>query len=354
MTVYINKVFFIFLLLFYSFFLFAQKEDIKNTNILKEIVYTLASDSMLGRAAGSEGEERAENYLVSYYKKIGLVALNDSYIKKFKFPKDSTHTASAMNVIGMLDNKAPSTIVIGAHYDHIGMGGPKSRSLTSNKIHNGADDNASGVAMMLMLAEHLKKSKIKNQKSDKFNYLFIAFSAHEDGLYGSQAFVDEKIYDLSKVKLFLNLDMVGRLDTINPMLKVMRNDHEKYLDSILYKLTKDEFNLIITEDKTQTDASAFINNNIPSVSFTTGIHDDYHKISDDSEKINYYGMNEITKYIRRVIASFESYKLKIIPATRNIIERPEPYAKMPEVKIDENANPNIDKKILENEMKINN
>ncbi|MBI4649418.1 MAG: M28 family peptidase [Bacteroidia bacterium] len=139
-------------------------------------------------------------------------------------------------------------------------------------MHNGADDNASGVAIMLVLAEQLKKPEFK-----EYNYLFIAFSAHEDGLYGSEAFVTEKEYDLTKVKLMLNFDMVGQLDTINPILKVMKNNSEKYLDSILYKLTKNEFNLIITEDNKLTDATVFINNNIPCITFTTGTHDDYHK-----------------------------------------------------------------------------
>lgn len=273
--------------------LFAQ--DNKDIEKLKEIIYTLADDSMLGRAAGSEGEERAKNYLVNYFKKIGLT---NTYIQEFTFPKDSIHIDTAYNLIGLIDNKADSTIIIGAHYDHLGMGGAKSRSLTSNKVHNGADDNASGVAMMLMLAEHLKTSNIKHQTSKKFNYLFIAFSAHEDGLYGSEAFVTEKKYDLNKIKLMLNFDMIGRLDTKNPVLKVMRNSDENCLDSSLNNSVGKSFHLNITGDNINlTDAGIFIKNNIPSISFTTGMHDDYHKISDDAEKINYEGMNEITKYI---------------------------------------------------------
>lgn len=292
---YIRSIFLISIINIPCLFVFSQNIENVSVDRIKQIVYTLASDSMQGRAAGSEGEERAKNYLVSYYKKIGLVALNGSYIEKFMFPKDSTHTASAMNVIGMLDNKAPSTIVIGAHYDHIGMGGPKSRSLTSNKIHNGADDNASGVAMMLMLAEYLKTS-------NKFNYLFIAFSAHEDGLYGSKAFVAENKYDLSKIKLMLNFDMVGRLDTANPILKAVRSEKDIYLDSLLNCVSHNKFQLKINKSNiSRTDASVFTNNNIPAITFTTGTHDDYHKVSDDAEKINYNGLYEIFEYFNLLL-----------------------------------------------------
>ncbi|MBU0489307.1 MAG: M28 family peptidase, partial [Bacteroidetes bacterium] len=111
---------------------------------LKEIVYTLAADSMLGRAAGSEGELIARKYLLSCFHKMDLAPISKTYIQEFTFPKDSANLDTAYNVYGYIDNNADSTIVIGAHYDHIGFGGPKSRSLTSNKIHSGADDNASG------------------------------------------------------------------------------------------------------------------------------------------------------------------------------------------------------------------
>ncbi len=263
---------------------------------LKTIVYTIAADSMQGREAGTAGEAKARNYILACYEKIGLKPFHNSYTQKFSFPKDSSHTDTATNIIGMIDNKADSTIIIGAHYDHIGMGGPKSRSLTSNKIHPGADDNASGVAMMLELAEHFKMSKNK-----KFNYLFIAFSAEEEGLYGSQAFVNDKNYKSLKVKLMLNLVMVGRLDKQRPLLKAMRDNRDNHFDSLLNKHT-DKFSITITDENLNfTDAGAFSKNKVPAVSFTTGLHDDYHKTSDTADKINYDGMLVITTYIENFI-----------------------------------------------------
>lgn len=278
-------------------FYFAYSQNKKDIEKLKKITYTLADDSMLGRAAGSEGEEKAKRYLLNYYTEVGLSPVKSSFTQEFIFPIDSTLTDTTYNLIGFIDNKTDSTIIIGAHYDHIGMGGAKSRSLTGNKIHNGADDNASGVAIMLSLAEYLKKAGSK-----KFNYLFIAFSGHEDGLYGSEAFVTEVKYDLNKVKLMLNFDMVGRLDTVNPMLRIIRREKDDYLDSMLIQTKPEAIQLRFTEDNiNHTDCSAFIKNNIPAITFSTGIHDDYHKVSDDAEKINYDGMYLIAEYIGKFI-----------------------------------------------------
>lgn len=276
-------------LLFFSVF----SQSYKNCEKFKTIISTLADDSMQGRSAGTEGAEKAEKYLVNYYKKIGLKTIQGTYIQKFAFPKDSSHIDTAMNINGMIDNKADLTIVIGAHYDHLGTGGPKSRSLTTKKIHDGADDNASGVAMMLMLAEQLKKSGNK-----KFNYLFVAFSAHEDGLYGSESFVNEKIIDLNKIKLMLNFDMVGRLDVTAPIFKATKNEKDFYLDTLLNTTDHPNFEVKIADDNlSKSDASVFDKNNISTITFSTGMHDDYHKVSDTAEKINYEGMNRISEYL---------------------------------------------------------
>ncbi|MGP8214702.1 MAG: M28 family peptidase [Bacteroidia bacterium] len=267
----------------------------------KKIVYTLANDSMLGRAAGSLGEVRAKNYLVSCYKKTGLKTLNGTYIQKFTFPKDSTHTDTAMNIIGIIDNKGDSTIIIGAHYDHLGMGGPKSRSLTSKKIHPGADDNASGVAALLLLAEYFSSPSVKLEGAGKYNYVFIAFSAEEEGLYGSRAYV-ASMKKTDKVKLMINLVMVGRLDKERPVLKIMHSVKDSCYDSLLAKLTGNAFQLHLShENINYTDAGAFVKNNIPALSFTTGMHDDYHKTTDVAEKINYEGINSVTNYIENFI-----------------------------------------------------
>jgi len=274
-------------------------QSYKNIEKFKSIVYTLADDSMQGREAGSEGEKKAKKFLVEYYKTIGLKTINGSYIQEFTFPKDSSLIDTAYNLVGYINNNADSTIIIGAHYDHLGLGGPKSRSLTNKKIHPGADDNASGVALMLVLAEQIKKSL-----NIKFNYVFIAFSAHEDGLYGSKAYVSKKENNLSKIKLMLNFDMVGRLNIAYPILKVTRRAKDMYFDSVLNNITHKNFQLNVSEDSLlESDATAFKNHNIPILTISTGIHDDYHKVSDITGKINFDGMYDILIYFNRFIKS---------------------------------------------------
>jgi aminopeptidase-like protein len=294
-----KSVLFIGVLNFSFLFTSSQSKENESKDKLMKIVYTLSADSMLGRAAGSLGEGKAKKYLMEYFKHTGLTALNGSYIQSFTFSKDSVTNDSASNIVGLIDNKKDSTIIIGAHYDHIGFGGPKSRSFTHNKIHNGADDNASGVAVMLILAEQLNKSTKK-----KYNYLFIAFSAHENGLYGSKDFITKKTFNLNKVKLMLNLDMVGRLDIINPILKVIKKDENNYLDTLLNKVTNRQFKVTITADNIdRTDAAVFTQNKVSAISITTGIHDDYHKTTDDADKINYNGMYLIMEYLKNIISA---------------------------------------------------
>lgn len=277
-------------------------QNSKNDDIekFKRSINILAADSMLGRAAGSEGEEKAQKYILNYFSAIGLSPLDNSCVHEFSFPIDSLHLDTAYNLVGFINNQTDSTIIIGAHYDHIGYGGPKSRSLTSNKIHNGADDNASGVAIMLMLAEYLK-----NDRNREYNYLFIAFSAHEEGLYGSTSFVNNQLYNLSKIKLMLNFDMVGRLDAANPMLRIMRREKDNYLDSVLVQAKPEALQLRFTDENINyTDCLAFIKNDVTAITFSTGIHNDYHKVSDDAEKINYEGMHLIAEYLCNFISNY--------------------------------------------------
>jgi hypothetical protein len=206
------------------------------------------------------------------------------------------------NVIGFLDNKAKNTIVIGAHYDHIGWGEENSAYKGEKAIHNGADDNASGVAVMFEIANRLRKSK----KAKNNNYLFIAFSGEEKGLYGSSSFVKDPSIDLNSVNYMINLDMVGRL---NPTEKLL------YINAVgTSPLWKDILNNVQTSIKIKTsdpgigpsDHTSFYLQNIPVLHFFTGLHSDYHKPSDDADKLNYEGAAEISDYIVKLIETADS------------------------------------------------
>lgn len=203
------------------------------------------------------------------------------------------------NVIGFIDNEAENTIIIGAHYDHLGWG-EDGGSLYKGKpaIHNGADDNASGVSTIIELARKLKNSKATNN-----NYLFIAFSAEEVGLIGSKSFLLNPTLDLSKVNYMINLDMVGRLDknsknisiggvgTSPVFLELIKNGEEKGLNIIVKK-----------SGMGPSDHASFYMKDIPVLFMFTGTHSDYHKPSDDSWKLNYKGMNTILNYSFNLIS----------------------------------------------------
>jgi aminopeptidase YwaD len=198
--------------------------------------------------------------------------------------------AEAHNVIGFIDNKKSKTIVIGAHQDHLGyneFGG--SRDPKSGKIHNGADDNASGVAMMLQLMRKIKKTK----KYKKANYLFIAFSGEEQGLLGSNHFVKNPTIDLKSIKYMLNFDMVGRLDSNKKTLMIYgigtSPEWKKGLDKIKSDTTV--LKIKTTESGTgSSDYTSFYYHNIPVLHYFSGQHGDYHKPTDDEHLINYEGM----------------------------------------------------------------
>jgi len=177
----------------------ACKQEYKPENKIKEDVVFLSDDKLEGRQTGSEGEKAAANYISKRFKDIGLEPKGtDGYLQEFTFtPKKDPHskaeftetssdgTITGRNVLGYIDNDAPQTIVIGAHYDHLGYneyGGSLYRG-EEKQIHNGADDNASGVAVLLNLASKLKESNKGN------NYLFMTFSGEEMGLLGSNYFV---------------------------------------------------------------------------------------------------------------------------------------------------------------------
>ena len=201
--------------------------------------------------------------------------------------------ATAHNVIGMIDNHQAKTIVIGAHQDHLGyneFGG--SREPKSGQIHNGADDNASGVSMMLALAKHLKK----NKKMRQHNYVFIAFSGEEQGLLGSNHFVKHPSIDLQSVMYMLNYDMVGRLDSIKKTLMVYGVGTSPNWKTALSQIKTDSTQIKIktTESGTgSSDHTSFYYANIPVLHFFTGQHHDYHTPLDDENKINYSGMLQV-------------------------------------------------------------
>lgn len=295
----------------------AQK--IEEDQIKKHIQY-LADDKLKGRQTGSEGERMAMEYIQKEFKKLKLAPYGDDKSFQQPFPfKGGVHgtgtEGTAHNVVAFLDNQADHTIVIGAHFDHLGMG-ENGSSLDANpqgKIHNGADDNASGVAGVLELARYFKTNKVKESS----NFLFICFSGEELGLYGSKYFTEKPTLDLSKVNYMINMDMIGRLNPTTKSISVSGSGTSPVWEPMLKNMNT---TLAVKTDSAgvgPSDHTSFYLKNIPVLHFFTGSHSDYHKPSDDWDKINYAGEKEVLELVVAVIEKLNDQpKLAFLP-TKN-------------------------------------
>ena len=295
----------------------AQQIDVKK---IQEHIKVLSSDSLEGRGTGTAGEKLALSYIQNQFRQMGLEPKGDNklFTQKFSFKSGVHATGSegtAYNVVGYLDNKAANTIIVGAHYDHLGLG-QESGSLDANpkgKIHNGADDNASGTAGVIELARYFQTNKVK----EKNNLLFICFSGEELGLYGSKYFTDNPSIDLIKTDFMINMDMIGRLDEKNG-LQVSGSGTSAVWESALKKLSTPE--VPIKTDSSgmgPSDHTSFYLKNIPVLHFFTGSHSDYHKPTDDWEKINYDGEVKVLNIIIKLIEAVDNEPKLAFLTTKN-------------------------------------
>ena len=300
------------------------KEEAPISVSIEEDVRFLASDSLQGRATGTTAELKAAEYLKqrmedmeiqpkgnagTYFQTFTFADERDPH-KEIEYVSASDSTTTGTNVIGYIDNNAENTVVIGAHYDHLGYGGQGSLHRGEEAIHNGADDNASGVSVMLQLADRLKDSIPGS------NYLFMAFSGEELGLLGSNYFVKNPTIDLEKVNYMINLDMVGRLRP-DSTLSISGTGTAKRWNQTL-NANNSDFNLVLKESGVgPSDHTSFYLQDIPVLHFFTGQHEDYHKPSDDFDKLNYDGMERITSYIYDVISDLDGSTKLTFQRTKN-------------------------------------
>ncbi len=280
---------------------------------LVEDIYFLASDNLEGREIGSAGEEEAAEYLAERFEQLGMLPRGtEGYFQEFSVkPSNNPHEEARIgesgdsaiigrNVIGFFDNRSENTVIIGAHFDHLGYGdvGSLYRG-DSAAIHNGADDNASGTAALLRIAEELKKKNTGN------NYLFIAFSGEEKGLWGSNYFSKNPTIDLESVNYMINMDMVGRLNEENT-LAINGTGTSPLWEEAFAGINADSLNLVKKESGVgPSDHTSFYLRDIPVLHFFTGQHEDYHKPTDDADKINYTGILAVTDYILAVIQELD-------------------------------------------------
>ncbi len=279
-------------------FLAAQNTPLQHN--LKQHISFLASDSLHGRMTGTVDERNAAAYIIAQFKSYGIPNAKGNfdeqkYLQAFEYnPHIDTvrDHISGNNVVAYINNHAANTIVIGAHYDHLGWGdSTHSLYVGPPAIHHGADDNASGVATIIELARMLKQGGLKSN-----NYVFIAFSGEELGLYGSKWFVTHSTVKLEDVDYMLNYDMVGRLDSTSHTLIVNGVGTSPTWKDAIEKIHT-PLHIKTTESGVgPSDQTSFYLKNIPVLFFFTGQHKDYHKPSDVESKINYAGMEDVVNY----------------------------------------------------------
>ncbi|MBK7751183.1 MAG: M28 family peptidase [Flavobacteriales bacterium] len=207
-------------------------------------------------------------------------------------------TMTGRNVVGLLDNGKENVVVIGAHFDHLGFGDEGSLHRGEPAIHNGADDNASGIAVMLQLARDLAEM----DEARANDYLFIAFSGEEKGLFGSNYWTKHPTLPIATLNYMINLDMVGRLDTAGGI-----GINGVGTSPTWEEVTRVQAGSLHVKSTVSgigpSDHTSFYLQGVPAIHFFTGAHADYHKPSDDEALINYPGMLRVTRFIESLITT---------------------------------------------------
>jgi hypothetical protein len=244
----------------------------------------LASPGLRGREAGSEGELQAASYIQKRFDDLGLeVRIQEFDAHAGIFVRNIIGILSARpSVQGIVSGRSGEAVVIGAHFDHLGV--------IEGNIHPGADDNASGVAVLLQLAEHF--SRIRPTRT----LVFAAFSGEEFGAFGSRYYCAHPVVPLEKTVAMVNMDMVGRL---KEKLIVFGADTG---DRFREYLADSPIPLVINKDPGgQSDHTSFQMKSVPAIHLFTGSHADYHKPGDTADKINYEGMERVAAFVESVV-----------------------------------------------------
>lgn len=284
----------------------------------KNHVYKLSSDELEGRMSGKKGNVLAAEYIKSEFEKYGLLTMYDKFkIKRANpGPKNEIGDDFTQNIYAWIEGSDPKLkdeiVVVGAHMDHIGYGPSMSRS-KKIEIHNGADDNASGTSALLEIAQALSKLKPKR------TILFQAYSAEEMGLIGSRFYVDNPKFpinnpNIKKHIVMINLDMVGYLDKGYHYASFLDADSSVDLNKNIELLNK-KYNFakkITARGGGGSDHASFYNKKIPVAFLHTGGHQHYHTPEDDADKLNYKGLEQISRYafelVWRMAEDFEKPK----------------------------------------------
>ncbi|MFA6334201.1 MAG: TonB family protein [Bacteroidales bacterium] len=283
------------LLVLFSAELFSQGEI---ESQLRLHVKALTADSLMGRSAGSKGESIASDYIYKILKEADIVNLYDRSGQDFSFVGAKGDTIKSKNVVAVIEGYDPvlknEFILIGAHYDHLGINKMLVDGKETTQIYKGADDNASGVATLLEVARQIRNEAFNFKRS----VIIAAFGAEEAGQMGSWYFANRAFKYTNQIELMINLDMVGRSGGDNtPVVYTVLPGVE--LSTLLKDVS--DFPVIISpkiyaSDYFRSDHQSFSSLGIPVAFITTGRHKDYHTVKDLPESLDYKGMADISRY----------------------------------------------------------
>lgn len=277
---------------------------------LKKNLYVIAADDMEGRDTGSKGQKKAGEYMINYYKNLGISAPKalGSYYQKvpseFMKQRGGGNLPDSENILAFIEGseKPDEIVVVSAHYDHVGT--------KNGVVYNGADDDGSGTVAVMEIAKAFQQAK-KAGKGPKRSILFLHVTGEEHGLFGSEYYSENPVFPLANTVVDLNIDMIGRDDPANrgkqyvyvigsemlsSQLKVINEAANKRTNNLELNYKYDDLN-----DPEQlyyrSDHYNFAKHNIPVAFFFDGIHEDYHKPGDDPEKIDYQLLEKRTQLV---------------------------------------------------------
>lgn len=302
-------------LLLSSFWILGHSQSEITKDEIKEHISFLTSNKNAGRYPGGANNKRVVRYLKKQFKSIGLTSSNkylQPFNAKLRVEKEKKPVVKTWNIVGIIEGSDSvfkhEYIVLGAHYDHLGLGGILSKSENKNSIHFGADDNASGVAALLEIAEKL----VVNKQLFKRSIIIVAFGAEEQGLLGSKYFVNNPPVPLKQIKLMINMDMVGRLNkekhvymggagTFPGGVELMKNLGKSLgLNPIVH-----------AGSVGGSDHVSFYKKNISVLGIHTGGHPQYHTPEDTIDLINFEGEKKVCQYIYQAIFKVASTSTKM-------------------------------------------
>ena len=289
----------------------------------------LADPAREGRGAGTKGLDAAADYIAAVFEKAGLKPAggDGSFFQRFEVENGPEgKTVPLRNVVGVIPGTnpklAPQSVVLGAHYDHLGRGWPDARAGTKGEIYNGADDNASGVAVLLELAQLLGRTHKPSR-----TLVFVAFTGEEWGLKGSQHYVRTmKTWPAAKALAMMNMDTVGRLGDKKIQVLGSGTATEWRHIAMGVGFTTGVESECISDDPGGSDQQSFVKVGVPAVQIFTGAHADYHRPTDDIEKIDAAGLVRVATFVRESIVY--------------LCERPEPLTSTLKSSVGNEATPN--------------